>query len=105
MSAFSSLLASSWSRKALRVLRKNAATGVALVPASIELLCGGPKLHNQVTGQVLRLGFPALHPPKPYKRGFIVAHDDSGIGAADESSPIPINRRIFHLRLPVGISI
>jgi hypothetical protein len=35
----------------------------ALVPGAIELLGGGPKLHDEVAGQVLWLGFTPFLPP------------------------------------------
>ena len=54
---------------------------------AVELLGCDPELHDQVAGQVLRLGLPALLAPKPNQGGFIVSHDDPGIGAADEGSP------------------
>jgi hypothetical protein len=37
--------------------------GIALVPGTIELLGGGPKLHDQVARQVLRLGLATFLPP------------------------------------------
>ena len=37
--------------------------GVALVPGAVELLGRGPELHDEVAGQVLRLGLAPLLPP------------------------------------------
>jgi hypothetical protein len=37
--------------------------GVALVLRPVELLGGGPELHNEVAGQILRLGFAPLLAP------------------------------------------
>jgi len=31
----------------------NAPAGIALVPGAVEVLGGGPKLHNEIGGQVL----------------------------------------------------
>ena len=45
----------------------DAPAGVALVPGAVELLGGGPELHDEVAGQVLRLGLAALLAPKPDK--------------------------------------
>jgi hypothetical protein len=64
-------------------------SSVALVPGAVELLGGGPKLHDEVPGQVLRLGLTTFLPPEPHQSGFIGAHDDPGVGAADEGTPIP----------------
>src|SRR5262249_31094955 len=59
-------------------------TAVSLVPGAVELLGGPPELHDEVAGQVLRLGLPPLLAPEPDKSCFIAAHDDAGIRAADE---------------------
>jgi hypothetical protein len=41
----------------------DAAAGVALVPGAVEVLRRGPKLHDEVAGQVLRVGLaPFLAP-------------------------------------------
>ena len=61
--------------------------GVGLVPAPVKLLGGEAELHNEVAGQVLRLDFAALFPPQPQQGGFVIAHDDPGVRAADEASP------------------
>ena len=54
---------------------------------TIEFLGGDPELDDQVPGEVLRLDLAAFLLPEAEKRGFIVAHDDSGIGATDKSAP------------------
>src|ERR1019366_3823392 len=59
-------------------------TGISLVPEPIEILSGLAELDDEVGGQVLRLGLPALFPPEAEQGGLVVAHDDPGVGAADE---------------------
>ena len=62
------------------------AAGVALVPGAIEVLGHGAELDDQVAGQVLRLGLASFLPPEADQGGFIAAHDDPGVRAADEPS-------------------
>jgi hypothetical protein len=59
-------------------------TGVSLIPASVELLGDGAQLHDQVVGEIFRLKLAALLPPQPNEIGFVIAHDDPRIRAADE---------------------
>jgi len=63
-------------------------TGVALVPAPIEILGDPSKLDDQIVVYILRLDFAALLAPQPNEIGLIIAHDDPGIGAADEGAAI-----------------
>src|SRR5262245_26654633 len=65
-------------------------SGVALVPGPVEVLGGGPKLHDQIAGEVLGLGLPSLFPPQPHQGGLVLPHDDPGVRAADEGSAIRI---------------
>ena len=58
--------------------------GVALVPMPIEVLGDVPELDDEVARQVLGLGLAALLPPEPEQGRFVGAHDDPGVGAADE---------------------
>jgi hypothetical protein len=44
-------------------------------------------LDDQIARKVLRLYFPTLFPPEPDEVGFIIAHDDPGVGAADKIAP------------------
>ena len=60
--------------------------GIALVPGAVERLGGDAELHDEVAGQVFRLGLAALLAPKPNQRSFIGPHDDPGVRAADEGS-------------------
>jgi hypothetical protein len=41
----------------------NAATGVALIPASVEVLGHGPELYDEVVREVFRLDLAALLAP------------------------------------------
>src|SRR5262249_14713775 len=60
--------------------------GVALVPSPVELLGGGPKLYDEIARQILRRGFATFLPPEANQGGFISAHDDPGVRAADEGA-------------------
>jgi hypothetical protein len=62
--------------------------GITLVPASVEILGGLAELDDQVAGEVLGLGLATLFPPEAEQGGFVVAHDDAGVGAADEGAPV-----------------
>ena len=59
------------------------AAGVALVPGAVELLGGGPELHDEVAGQVLGLGLAPFLAPQPNQSRLVAAHDDPGVRAAD----------------------
>jgi hypothetical protein len=76
--------------------------GIALEPGAIELLGSSSELNNEVAGEILWLGFAPFLPPEAEQGGFIVAHNDSGIRAADEGAAAyvlvcPYSR--FHLFL------
>src|SRR5262245_61835318 len=64
----------------------DAPAGVALVPGAIELFGGGPKLHDEIARQVLRCGLSTFLPPEAHQSGFIRAHDDPGVRAANEAA-------------------
>src|SRR5262245_4397016 len=66
----------------------DASAGVALVPGAVERFRGGPKLHDEVAGNVLRLNFAPLLAPKAHKGCFVAAHDDPSIRTADEGAAI-----------------
>jgi hypothetical protein len=71
---------------------------------SVEVLCRDAELDDEVPREVLGLDLAAFLLPEADKRGFIVAHDDSGIGATDEVSA-GINRASlqidgFHVDAP-----
>jgi hypothetical protein len=44
------------------------------------------KLDDEITGEVLRFDFTAFLLPEPDQGGFIAAHDDPGVRAADEGA-------------------
>jgi hypothetical protein len=58
--------------------------GVALVPMPIEVLRDVSELDDQIPRQVLGFKLATLLPPQPQQGLFVVAHDDPGVGAADE---------------------
>jgi hypothetical protein len=60
--------------------------GVALVPMPIERFSHQAELDDEVAGQVLRLGFAPFLLPEADEGGFIIAHDDPSVGAADEGA-------------------
>jgi hypothetical protein len=60
------------------------ATAVALIPSSVEVLSRASKLNDQISGEVFGLNLPAFLTPKANQGGFIVSHDDPGVGPADK---------------------
>jgi transposase len=58
--------------------------GIALVPEPVEIFSGLAELDDEVAGEVLGLDFAALLAPEAEQGGLVVAHDDPGVGAADE---------------------
>ena len=71
--------------------------GIALVPMPVEGFGRQPELDDEVAGEVFRLDFAPLLAPQADQGGFIVAHDDPGVRAADEAPPIETfgrNRRL-----------
>jgi hypothetical protein len=64
------------------------AAGIALIPVSIEVLGDSSELHGEVAGEVFRADFSSLLSPEADESSFIIAHNDSGVRAADESPPI-----------------
>jgi hypothetical protein len=65
----------------------DAAASIALVPRPIEFLGDSPELHDQVAGRILGVDLAALYTPQTDQRGFVTAHDDPGVGAANEAAP------------------
>ena len=62
--------------------------GIGLIPAPVQVLRGQPKLDDEVPRKVLRLDLAAFLAPEPHQGRLIVSHDDPGVRAANESSPI-----------------
>jgi hypothetical protein len=67
--------------------------GVALVPGAVELLGGGPKLHDEIAEEVLRIRLASFFSPQTDQGRLIAAHNDAGVGAADETSAIQTPQR------------
>jgi hypothetical protein len=65
----------------------DAATGVALVPGSVEFFRCCTQLYDQIAREVLGLDFPPFFAPEAHEGRLISTHDDAGVGAADKSSP------------------
>ena len=61
---------------------------VALVPGPVERLGGDAELDDEIVAQILRLGLAALFLPQPDQRRLVRAHDDPGVGAADEAAAV-----------------
>src|SRR5260221_4762257 len=59
----------------------------ALIPTSVEVLGGSPKLHDEVAGEIFWAHFSALLAPEPDESCLIGTHDDPGIRAPDETAP------------------
>ncbi len=62
--------------------------GILLVPVPVQLLGDGAELDQELTRQIVRFEFAALLPPKPKQRGFVITHDNSGIGPADKRAAV-----------------
>ena len=58
--------------------------GVSLVPGAVERLGHEPQLNNEFAGQIRRFGLSPFLLPKPDQGSFVMAHDDAGVGTADE---------------------
>jgi hypothetical protein len=54
---------------------------------AVESFCREAKLNDEVAGEVLWLDLAAFLPPEAEEGGFVGAHDDAGVRAADETAP------------------
>jgi hypothetical protein len=61
---------------------------IGLVPAAVQLFGRDAKLNHEIAGQVFGFNLASLFPPQPDQRRLITAHNDPGIRAADEVSPL-----------------
>jgi hypothetical protein len=52
---------------------------VALAPGAIELLGRPSELHDEIAGEVVRLGLTTLLAPQADQGGPVAAHDDPGV--------------------------
>jgi hypothetical protein len=69
---------------------------VALKPGAVQLLGCSPELHDEIAGEVLRLGLAPFLAPQAFQGGFVAAHDDPGIGAADKCASSKPSRSTCH---------
>jgi hypothetical protein len=53
----------------------------------IEQFSRHAELDDEVAREILRLDFAPFSPPKADEGGLVVAHNDPGVGAADEAAP------------------
>ena len=65
-------------------------SGVALVPVPVKGFGREPKLDDEIAGEVLRLDLAAFLLPQAQEGGFVGAHDDPGVGAADEGAAVRV---------------
>ena len=63
--------------------------GVSMVPAAVEVLGDRTELDDQIVGRSSG-DLAALVPPQTDEFGFVIAHDDARIGAADEGAAVPL---------------
>ena len=59
-------------------------SGIGLIPAPVQVLSRNTKLDDEIARQVFWLDLAPFFLPEPEQGGFIVAHDDPGVRAADE---------------------
>jgi hypothetical protein len=57
---------------------------IALVPGSVEVLGGGPQLHDEVAREVFWIDLATLLLPQADQSFFISPHDDSSVRSANE---------------------
>ena len=57
-----------------------------------------PEPDDGVGGQIFRVGLASFLPPKAEEGAFSLAHDDPGVGAADEETSIELNVNCFDRR-------
>jgi hypothetical protein len=60
----------------------NVTTGIAFVPAPVEIFSDAPELNNKVPRQVFRAYLAPFLLPKSDQGGFIGTHNDSCVRAA-----------------------
>ena len=58
----------------------------ANLPAPVQVLGHQTELDDEVSGEVLGFGLPALLPPQPVEGVLVRPHDDSGVGATNEGA-------------------
>jgi hypothetical protein len=66
------------------------------VPAAVEVLGRQPQLDDQDAREVDRRRFSPFFPPKMMEGLLVLAHDDPGVGAADELATVATLYRFGH---------
>ena len=79
-------------------------SGIDLIPASVQVLGRNTELNDEIARQVLRLDLAPLFPPEPEEGGFVIAHDHTSVGAAEEVAAIR-KFAIFALGIRHGTSL
>jgi hypothetical protein len=72
--------------------------GIALEPGAVEVLGCRPELHYEIAGEILRLGLAPFLAPEADQGGFIAAHDDPGVRAADERTALDKFAKLYCIR-------
>src|SRR6516162_8073785 len=75
-------------------------SGIALEPVPIEVLGHDPELDDEVAGEVREPDLAALLAPGVKEGGFVIPHDDAGVGAADEVTAVGRLEERSHSTLP-----
>jgi hypothetical protein len=73
-------------------------TRTPFVPGPVQFFGDAAELNNEILAEVLRLDLASLLPPEPEEPRLVVAHDDPGVGAADEGAS-------FYVHWVISISI
>src|SRR5262249_15681635 len=69
------------------------AAGLAFIPGPVEVLSGGPELHNEIGRQILGIRLAPLLAPEAYQGPLVVTHNDAGVRPADEKTPFKLVHR------------
>src|SRR6516162_6182097 len=75
-------------------------SGIALEPVPIEVLGHDPELDDEVAGEVREPDLAALLAPEAKEGGFVISHDDAGVGAADEVTAVGRLEERSHSTVP-----
>jgi hypothetical protein len=67
---------------------RDGVAGIAFVPPAIEVFGSQSELDDEVRREVLRPDLAALLLPQADQGPFVLAHDDAGVGAADEGASV-----------------
>src|ERR1700686_5092275 len=61
---------------------------IEFVRAPVQVLGDGPKLDDEIAGQILRLDLASFLPPKARQGDLVIAHDGPCVGAADDGAAV-----------------